>query len=139
MNKITIFYDGACPLCVAEMTKLKESDSRGFIDLIDINLSDFNDRHPEINREKALKILHGKLSDGSILLGLDVTHYAWKSVGKHRWIALIRMPVLKQISDLIYLAFAHNRYWLSFLFTGKKRCDVCTISKNEEKTLEPTK
>ena len=127
MDKITIFYDGACPLCVSEMTRLKECDSRGFVDLIDLNLSDFSERHPDIDKQKAQQVLHGKLSDGTLLLGLDVTCHAWRSVGKHRWLSLLRLPLIRQLSDLGYKLFARNRYTISYVFTGKSRCQSCEI------------
>ena len=40
--KLTLFYDGFCPLCVAEMTKLKAYDKGGNLNLEDLKQLDFD-------------------------------------------------------------------------------------------------
>ena len=64
-----------------------------------------------------------------MLLGLDVTAMAWGLTGKHCWVKLLRLPLIKPVADKTYLAFAKNRYRISYLLTGQKRCtaDSCSI------------
>ena len=76
MAELKIFYDGGCPLCLSEMKHLMKLDQQQKIDLVDINQESFQAKYPNINREKADRILHGQLANGKILLGLDVTHKA---------------------------------------------------------------
>jgi predicted DCC family thiol-disulfide oxidoreductase YuxK len=129
MMELTIFYDGTCPLCLNEMQQLKRYDSLNRIGLEDINAHDINLRFPELDVVRANTVLHGLEADGSWLYGLDVTAKAWGMMGKHRWIKLLRMPVIKPIADMAYLAFARNRYRVSYLLTGQKRCSngTCNI------------
>ncbi|WP_394209086.1 thiol-disulfide oxidoreductase DCC family protein [Enterovibrio calviensis] len=135
----TLFYDGSCPLCVAEMNQLRTLNTNGSLHFEDILASDFTERYPDIIPDDAREILHGKFHDGRVLLGLDVTHQAWKRVGRKRWIGLLRLPVIRWFADKAYLTFAKNRYRISWLLTGKSRCEpcasgVCEINKNRPKT-----
>ncbi|MDD1780262.1 DUF393 domain-containing protein [Enterovibrio sp. ZSDZ35] len=133
--KFTLFYDGSCPLCVAEMGKLRELNKQGMLGFEDILAPDFSDRYPEIDVKKANQILHGYTNDGRLLLGLDATHRAWSLVGKKPWIGLLRIPVVRWFADKLYLFFARNRYAISYLFTGKTRCQngVCSNSTQKPK------
>lgn len=127
--ELTIFYDSACPLCSNEMAQLKKHDRLHKIHLVDLNSADLLTRYPNLDIEKANTILHGLTSDGKMLLGLDVTAMAWGLTGKHCWVKLLRLPLIKPVADKAYLAFAKNRYNISYLLTGKKRCtsDSCSI------------
>ena len=128
MHELVIFYDGACPLCLREMQLLQSADSDQKLHFEDINSKLFHSKYPVINRDRANRVLHGMLADGSIILGLDVTCKAWTLVGKGQWVSYLRWPLLKQISDMVYLVFAKYRYPISRLVTGQKRCDSCTLS-----------
>ncbi|WP_394131858.1 thiol-disulfide oxidoreductase DCC family protein [Shewanella maritima] len=120
---LTIFYDSACPLCSREMAQLKHHDRFNKILLEDLNAEDISERYPMLDVERANTVLHGITEDGQWLLGLDVTARAWGLVGKHCWVKLLRLPLIKPIADKAYLSFAANRYQISYWLTGQKRCD----------------
>lgn len=121
--QLTIFFDGSCPLCLAEMEALRKYDQKNRLVLEDLNAPAFQEKYPEIDRNAAMTILHGYLSDGRLLLGLDVTYWAWKLVERKPWVAVLRWPVIRWFADKIYLFFARNRYGISYVMTGKRRCD----------------
>lgn len=131
MVELTIFYDGGCPLCLAEMKHLMKLDRNNKLELVDINQENFQAIYPDINREQADRILHGQLATGKILLGLDVTHKAWSLVGKGNWTAIIRWPVVRYMADFVYLQFARHRHFLSRIITGKERCESCSIEREK--------
>jgi len=131
MSELKIFYDGACPLCLAEMRHLLNLDTQHKIDLVDINQQDFEEKYPDINKNKADAILHGQLADGSIILGLDVTHKAWSLVGKGYRTAILRWPLIRHFADLAYLFFAKYRHPISRLITGKSRCESCSLERKK--------
>ena len=131
MTHLKIFYYGGCPLCLSEMKHLMKLDQQQKIDLVDINQESFQAKYPNINREKADRILHGQLANGKILLGLDVTHKAWNLVGKGKWIAIIRWPIIRIFADFAYLQFARHRHFLSRLLTGKERCESCSLEREK--------
>lgn len=131
MVELTIFYDGGCPLCLAEMKHLMELDRNKKLEFVDINQENFQAIYPDINRDQADQILHGQLATGKILLGLDVTHKAWSLVGKGNWTAIIRWPVVRYMADFVYLQFARHRHFLSRIITGKERCESCSIEREK--------
>lgn len=128
--KLRIFYDSQCPLCAAEMAKLSRCDKAGVIELADLADVNFAERYPHIDAQYANQILQGETDKGEILQGLDVTYLAWSLVGKKHYVAPLHWPMVRPVADFIYLKFAKHRHKVSYLLTGKKRCDSgrCGIS-----------
>ena len=123
-SALTIFYDGRCPLCAAEMKQLRQLDAAGKLRLEDINRSDFKQRFPHIDPVEADRVLHGQWANGTLIFGLDVTQQAWALVGRHRWLKLLRLPLVRWFADFGYLFFARYRRQISRLLTGSSRCDA---------------
>lgn len=120
-----LLYDGHCPLCIKEMAKLKQFDVNNKIDLVDIRLleyPEFNEQFPNVDKDYALKILHGINRDGTVLLGLDANVHAWELVGKYKYLKILRVWPVKWFADLGYLFFAKYRMQISRLFLGAS-CD----------------
>lgn len=130
--KLVIFADSFCPLCMNEMSHLARLDTVGAIKFIDIQCQNAMSSYPSISFEKANEILHGVLPNNQIILGLDVTHAAWKLVGKGYLTGLIRLPIISLLSDKVYLFFAKHRYRISFYLTGQTRCDESCSMQNRE-------
>lgn len=124
---LRIFYDSHCPLCMKEMQHLRASDLNQRIDLVDLHDENFSSRYPMINKDTAMGKLHGQLSSGEMIYGLDVTCVAWSVVGKYRWLKILRAPVIKPVADVFYKLFARYRSTLALLLTGKRHCtsDQC--------------
>ena len=118
-QKLTIFYDGHCPMCSSEMQHLTRNDHKNIIKLVDLHEDSFAENYPEIDFDYAMKILHGSYR-GNNLLGLEVTHRAWTLVGKGFWVAPLDWPIIKQVAHRVYLLVAKYRHpisgWLSRTF-----------------------
>ncbi len=126
--QLTIFYDGYCPLCQIEMRKLKSLDKDQKLVFEDIQAPTFPNRYPQLDWSALNARIHVQLDNGSVVSGLDATHLAWKTVGRGWVYAPLRWPVIRWFADHLYLIFARNRYRISFLLTGKKRCNQCSPS-----------
>ncbi len=122
MTRLTLFYDGRCPLCVAEMSRLAKLDQRRQLAFEDINAADFSARYPAIDPLHANRVLHGWDENQNLLFGLDVSCRAWQLVGHHRWMAALRWPIIRPLADIAYRLFARHRYRFSRLLTGQSRC-----------------
>lgn len=125
-QRLTIFYDGQCPLCSLEMDKLKRHDRNNLIQLEDLHQKDFEVLYPYIAPHKALQVLHG-IYQGKLLLALDVTHRAWTLVGRGALVAPLQFPVIKQIAHGGYLILAKYRLPISHFLQqrfgiGSKPC-----------------
>lgn len=124
-----IFFDGNCPLCFKEMRALKRHDQKNTIHLVDLHDSEAMLQFPEIDKARALRVLHG-IDNDQLFLGLDVTVRAWSIVGKHRWLRMTRLPLIRLISDRFYLLFAKHRMKISAIFF-KTQCStsICGTEK----------
>lgn len=126
-TKLTLFYDGGCPLCVKEMKHLKAKDKLQNLKFENIWAVDFAERYPHIDVAEANRILHGQKANGEMIYGLDVTHAAWSAVGRGWITAMLRWPIVKWFADKGYLFFARNRNGISKLITGQERCLQCSL------------
>ncbi|MDH5426007.1 MAG: DUF393 domain-containing protein [Gammaproteobacteria bacterium] len=134
--KLRIFYDSHCPLCLAEMRQLKHHDHDDKIELVNLHDEDFTKRYPNIDPSIANDLLHGQsIESGELLYGLDVTCKAWHLVGKHKWLMMLRWPVVRYIADAFYYFFARYRSRISYLLTGKSHCE-CTLEKTQINTRQ---
>jgi len=123
----TIFYDGKCPLCVHEMRKLMALNTKGQLKFVDIHFLEQYPQFSQIPFEQANRILHGVTANGTLLLGLDVTYEAWRSVGRQLWVTPLKWRWVRFFADPIYLWFARNRFTISRWITGQARCeDQCS-------------
>lgn len=120
--RLTIFYDGSCPLCVNEIRHLGRLDEYGLLRFADIQQVDFNLEFPFIDRQEANRILLALNQHGKIIKGLDVTYEAWNLVGRGWLVAPLTWRWLRFFADPVYLWFARNRYTISGLLTGQRRC-----------------
>ena len=128
--QFTVFYDGACPLCMAEMRQLMKRNTANALAFVDINHPDFDANYPELDKNILNARIHGRWANGEMLTGLDVTHTAWKQVGRGWLYAPLRWPVIRFFADKAYLFFARHRHRISYLLTGKKRCESSYCEKD---------
>ena len=125
MQKLTVFYDAHCPLCRREMEHLARQDHKQLLQLENIHAEDFQQRFPHIDVKAANSLLHGELADGQQLFGLDVTHQAWRRVGKGWLTAPLRWPFLRHVADFFYSLFAKHRTRLARWLTAEASHDRC--------------
>lgn len=126
-----LFYDGCCPLCVAEMKKLAKKDHARQIEFINIQLDSQMQQYPSVDPSEANRILHAITPDNQLITGLDVTYQAWALVGKGWLFKPLTWRWFRFIADPVYLWFASNRYSISAWLTGNARCESCQIGRPE--------
>ena len=81
-NKLTFLFDGGCPLCLRETKFLKGRDMLNQIKFVDINDKNYNPIFfNDISYSEAMSNLHGILSNGEIIKGLDVLAYSYELIG----------------------------------------------------------
>lgn len=125
-SKTIIFYDGACPLCVKEMTALRSllGDKVTFVNALNNqSMADY----PDIEITESLRILHVLDNTGQLRLGVDANVYLWALTGKKPWLRVLRWPIIRPIANAGYWFFARYRYQLSKLLTGQSRCKQCEL------------
>ena len=113
MQTDTLYFDGACPLCRAEMGKLARF-SRGGLDLIDIH--QLPPGQVEIDNAMLLARLHLKTGDGEWITGLKANIRAWQYTRLGFIWRVLDWPLINRISYPAY------EFWLRR--RNAKQCGV---------------
>lgn len=96
---VIAYYDGLCPICCAEMDHYRER-SNGLVKTQDCTGPDLPD---DIDRDKALKSLHLRLPDGSVVDGWDAFIAIWERTPGLEWLAAINRPwIIRKPMDILY-------------------------------------
>jgi predicted DCC family thiol-disulfide oxidoreductase YuxK len=103
----TLYYDGQCPMCSAEMVRLRQCADAG-LQLVDIyQVQEDGDLPP---RDELLRSLHLRNAEGQLLSGLDANVAAWQHTRfgwLWRWMC---WPLVKPLADAAYNGWARVRY-----------------------------
>jgi len=110
---LTLYYDGSCPLCLAEMELLRYKDPTGLLRFEDITAKDFSEQMHGIACELAMKSIKGKLSTGEQLDGIQVFAKAYEMIGMKIYARFLGARALQGLLTWGYLKFAKHRHILS--------------------------
>jgi predicted DCC family thiol-disulfide oxidoreductase YuxK len=114
--RLTIFYDGACPLCAFEMAHLQRRPGAARLHCIYIAAPAFDPATHGFRASELDAVIHAKRSDGSVVRGMEVLRLAYGAAGIGWLLAPTRLPLLRPLFDAGYRLFArHRRAISSFL------------------------
>ena len=106
---VIVFYDGRCRLCKTEIKYYKKIAPKNII-WKDIFKSEAELKKHKITLENALKIIHVVDENKNIIKGVDAFIKIWSYLKGWRILAkVISLPIIKQICQLLYIAFAKLR------------------------------
>ena len=115
LEKFTLFYDGACPLCQAEILFLSGRNKANLLDFVDINSERFDSQRLGISCEAALAAMYGQFASGKLIQGVAVFPEAYRRANLPRLAWFFSRKPLQPILRLAYLFFAKNRHAISSL------------------------
>lgn len=116
MKKVTVWYDGACPLCMREIALMRRLDRRDAIDFI--NLSEDQSACP-IDRDLLLARLHA-MENGTMLSGAAAFAAMWRAIPLLRPLGLLaRIPLVLKALERLYLAFLRVRPRIQKMITTR--------------------
>ena len=97
-----VFFDGACPLCRAEISFYEKSGSGArFTDI-----ANEGEAPEEIGREAALKRFHVRRADGVLLSGAAAFAELWKTTPGWRWLGHVAaVPPFVWLGEGLYRVF----------------------------------
>ncbi|MCX7354915.1 MAG: thiol-disulfide oxidoreductase DCC family protein [Sandarakinorhabdus sp.] len=116
LPKSTVYFDGSCPLCRAEIGYYQRKDQYSALCFVDI--SEPGGIPPEgITQERAMKRFHVRASDGRVLSGAAAFVEVWTRLPRWRWAArLAGLPGVTPLLEVGYRLFLPIRPYLSKTF-----------------------
>ena len=115
---LTVYYDGACPLCTAEVDVYRKS--AGAEGLMFVNVSELGTVAADLDRENALKRFHVRLSDGTLVSGASGFGHLWLALPAWRWLGrVVLLPGVLQLTELVYRCFLVVRPALQRIWRAK--------------------
>jgi len=121
LERLELFFDGECPLCLREVRMLKRLDSRARILFTDIAAPGF--RPPsDVDYPTLMDRIHARRGS-EWYEGVEVFRQLYAAVGFSPLVAMTRAPGITQLLEVGYRAFAKNRLRL----TGRCNDGVCAV------------
>jgi predicted DCC family thiol-disulfide oxidoreductase YuxK len=111
--ELTLYYDGHCGFCRAEMARLRGWDKAGRIHFVDIAAPGFSPEPLGVSLQALNTELHARTADGRTLAGIDSILAAYAAVGQGWRVWPLRMVLLRPALSALYRSFARNRYRIS--------------------------
>ena len=115
LEKLTLFYDGACPLCQAEIIFLSGRNQANLLGFVDINSAQFDPHKVGVSCEAALAAMYGQFASGKLIQGVAVFPEAYRRANLPRLAWVFSRKSLQPFLKLAYLFFAKNRHAISRL------------------------
>lgn len=113
LQKLTLFYDGTCPLCKAEILFLGRRNQAGLLEFLDINSAQFDPSSTGVSCELALASMYGQYADGTLINGISVFSEAYKRANLPLMSWLFSRKILQPFLKLAYRFFARHRHKIS--------------------------
>lgn len=106
MSRLTVWHDGACPLCRREIALMRRLDRRGAIDFVDATDGDAS---CPIDRGALLARFHAR-EDGQMLSGAAAFAAMWRAIPILRPLGFAaRQPTVLRVLERVYVGFLRVR------------------------------
>ncbi len=107
MTKVTVWFDGSCPLCRREVALLRRLDRDAAVDFIDVGTGD---GACPIDRSDLLNRFHAREDHGPMLSGAAAFAAMWRVLPLLRPFGLIaRHPAILAVLERLYRLFLRLR------------------------------
>lgn len=112
----TVYFDGSCPLCRAEIGYYRRTDQDGALCFVDV--SEAGAAVPDgLTQQRAMDRFHVRAGDGRVLSGAAAFVEVWSRLPRWRWAARVAsLPGGLAILELGYRIFLPVRPLVSRLF-----------------------
>jgi len=113
---LTVYYDGSCPLCTAEIEYYATRSGGNRLNYVDVSDPEA-ELGPGLVQKEAMRRFHVRQPDGSVVSGADAFSLVWEALPSWHWAAKIStLPGAKAVLRLAYRLFLPIRPALSALF-----------------------
>ena len=106
-SRVKVWFDGACPLCIREISLMRRLDTNGAIDFVDV--SDNADPSCPINQEELLARFHAE-ENGKVLSGAAAFAAMWRAIPALRPLgAIAKNRFVLAVLERLYILFLRVR------------------------------
>lgn len=113
LQKLTLFYDGACPLCQAEILFLSRRNQQDLLRFVDVNSEQYDATKLGVSCEQALAAMYAQYEDGSLIHGAVVFPEAYRRANLPFLAWLFSRQIMQPLLQFSYQVFAKNRHAIS--------------------------
>lgn len=113
LQKLTLFYDGTCPLCQAEILFLSGRNHEGLLDFVDIHSDRYDASGVGISCERALASMSAQYADGRVIEGVSVFPEAYRRANLPFLAWIFSLSLLYPLFFVAYKLFAKYRHAIS--------------------------
>ena len=113
LQKLTLFYDGACPLCQAEILFLSGRNQADLLGFVDINSTAYDPLKVGVSCEEALAAMYGQYADGTLIHGVTVFPEAYRRADLPALAWIFSRKSMQPVLKMGYRFFAKNRHAIS--------------------------
>jgi predicted DCC family thiol-disulfide oxidoreductase YuxK len=127
--ELTLYYDGNCGICRAEMARLRGWDNGHRLGFTDIAAPDFSPLSLGVSMAALNAEMHARTADGRLLAGIDSLLAAYTLVGRGWMVAPLRVAALRPVFSAMACARTSIRCAKNFtLYFCFYRNDGCTMT-----------
>jgi predicted DCC family thiol-disulfide oxidoreductase YuxK len=115
--ELTVFFDGSCPMCRAEIGVYRGCEGAAQIAFVDVSVIENGQVAPGLDQASAMARFHVMRSDGTLASGAAGFARLWLTLPGWRWLGrVVMLPGVLPLAELAYRAFlpirpALQRLW----------------------------
>jgi predicted DCC family thiol-disulfide oxidoreductase YuxK len=110
---LTVFFDGACPICTSEIALMRRLDRRRQLAFCDFSTQEYDAASSGFAAADLGIVIHARWADGSVITGVEVFRAMWEAVGLGVLAKLSRLSLVEPLVLRAYAWFARNRLRLT--------------------------
>ena len=103
---LTVFYDGSCPLCTAEIDIYRNCAGATTLAFIDVSAHEPGMIVTGLDKATALKRFHVRDADGRLVSGAEGFGHLWLALPAWRGLGrIVLLPGVLQATEIVYRGF----------------------------------